>query len=182
MKKLLVLVLVLAMASLSMAGIATLRVAANDLRNDYMPSDIITLELVANFSAGSMGFNKLQQDSGVEGGASEPMLNSLWDGSLLNPGQIKNTGTDLMWAMTASLGLTSQDLPAGTVLWHFEYHIPDVPASTMIHFTFVAPSVDSGDFMDGAASIVGPSIHVIPEPMTIALLGLGGLFLRRRMA
>jgi len=23
-------------------------------------------------------------------------------------------------------------------------------------------------------------IHVIPEPMTIALLGLGGLFLRRR--
>ena len=29
-------------------------------------------------------------------------------------------------------------------------------------------------------SVVGGTINVIPEPMTIALLGLGGLFLRRR--
>jgi len=31
-----------------------------------------------------------------------------------------------------------------------------------------------------ATQIEGCSIEVIPEPMTIALLGLGGLFIRRR--
>ena len=29
-------------------------------------------------------------------------------------------------------------------------------------------------------TIVGDSTHIIPEPMTVVLLGLGGLFLRRR--
>ena len=32
----------------------------------------------------------------------------------------------------------------------------------------------------GSITFVGGSIEVIPEPVTIALLGLGGLFLRRR--
>jgi hypothetical protein len=37
-----------------------------------------------------------------------------------------------------------------------------------------------GDAWDGAAAIDTLTIHQVPEPITIGLLGLGGLFLRRR--
>jgi len=36
------------------------------------------------------------------------------------------------------------------------------------------------DYNNGYAQLTTTSIDVVPEPMTVALLGLGGLFLRRR--
>ncbi|MHC4755947.1 MAG: PEP-CTERM sorting domain-containing protein [Planctomycetota bacterium] len=58
----------------------------------------------------------------------------------------------------------------------WEFHIPDVPDSTWFE-------IDITQGLYGGQSIVGPllDMHVpIPEPMTIMLLGLGALMLRRK--
>ena len=61
--------------------------------------------------------------------------------------------------------------------------------SNTVEFTFdttVSTILSWGSATDwhttGGSIILGPSvpINVVPEPMTVALLGLGGLFLRRR--
>ena len=59
----------------------------------------------------------------------------------------------------------------------FDFHVPeDLEPSTLITIGPTAGTFNLVSF-DLLPSIV---LHVIPEPMTIALLGLGGLFLRRR--
>jgi hypothetical protein len=61
------------------------------------------------------------------------------------------------------------------VVLSFAYHIPgDLEASTHSSITWIG--------LYGAADLsqFDTVLHVIPEPMTIALLAVGGLFLRRR--
>jgi len=181
MKKLLVLVLVLAMTQMSLAVVdtVTLRIAANDFRQDYRPSDMITLELVANYDVSTLAIGKLFGP----GEASAPVLNvRLTESQPVNAGVLKNTGTDLIWSVAGSTLISSADITAGTVLWSFEYHVPDLPPSTTIQFGYYAVDVASGDYSHDVTTIGMPTIHIVPEPMTIALLGLGGLFLRRRLA
>ena len=77
-------------------------------------------------------------------------------------------------------GMNMGNSPTGDILW-FEFHVPELDPSTYIVIDPVQGSWNgvfavAGD-ADGLAYEV---LHVIPEPMTIALLGLGGLFLRRR--
>ena len=48
MKKLLILCLVLAFSSVAMAGTITLKVADDDAKDHYAPSDTITIEMVAD--------------------------------------------------------------------------------------------------------------------------------------
>jgi len=181
MKKLLVLVLVLAMTQLSLAGLATLRIAGNDVKNDYTPSDIITIELVADFGVGSIGID--QVNGNPPGGmASAPALNSLFVDQPVNPGVIKNQGPLLIQGVAGFTALGSADIPAGQLLWSFEFHVPDLPPSTWIEITTSGAFLAAGDFSDMSDGTNAVMIHIIPEPVTIALLGLGGLFLRRRMA
>ena len=60
------------------------------------------------------------------------------------------------------------------VAWEYEFHVPEAPASTEIYLTFL------GQYDGADASRFNTTLHIIPEPMTVALLGLGGLLLRRR--
>ena len=61
--------------------------------------------------------------------------------------------------------LTLND-PTGTRVWDYFNHTSGAP----IGESYYATEADLGDLI----------IHQVPEPMTMALLGLGGLFLRRR--
>jgi len=83
-------------------------------------------------------------------------------------------------------------LPVGTILYQFELKIPEA-AVFCDTFTITAatgnpiiapPPAQYGHQINGAA--LNPNVtnalilHVVPEPATIAILGLGALLLRRR--
>jgi len=60
-----------------------------------------------------------------------------------------------------------------------------VPYVSTMSFSFAVSETQNlalGGLWDGVANDDAELITVVPEPMTMALLGLGGLFLRRRRA
>ena len=72
-------------------------------------------------------------------------------------------------------------VPAGYLpgaLWSLEFHVPgDLQPSETIVIEHTAGSYNGVYPPNVLPTVV---LHVIPEPMTIALLGLGGLLLHRR--
>jgi len=180
MKKLLVLVLVLAMTQLSWAGIATLRVAGGG--DEFMPSDMITIEIVTAFEGGTDTTGSLSMDYvlATSGEAISTWINPGFN-DIGNPGLVLgNVGGNLVQGVAGTITTSAPDIGSGEVLWSMVFHVPDLPASTIIEIStqnfFAAPT----DFSDMAMETNVLTLHIIPEPITMTLLGLGGLFLRRR--
>jgi hypothetical protein len=184
MKKLLTILLVLVIASAASAGTAWLEVDPQDQKPSYSFSDIITINLVGDPGITGVQLDALASDNG--GTAGSPLfLNDILS-DLRSPGYLVNQGGILLNYVTGSAPFGSAGVPPGDPAWSFEFHVPDVPPSTeIIIFPFVDydlgyfdPMISFSDY--SMAMDVGPLIIHVPEPMTIALLGLGGLFLRRR--
>ena len=183
MKKLITCVLVLAMATVASADfVPVLDVLVNGLPWDQLSpvqgSDIITLlfretgttaagdpiETPGAFNAFSMrtDLGEYVDHSILPGG----MFGVL---ALVNP---KGDGVAIEGTTTYLPGVTY--LPEDGVILMLAFHVPDgVEFSDYI-------TVTADGIYGGANRELGYVFHCIPEPMTIALLGLGGLLLRRR--
>lgn len=193
MKKFLVLVVVLALSSSAMAGLVELRVNPDDALLPFEASTTITIEVYAtdfyteNFPSDSIGFMDIaSMQSDVDAIASSPSLHSaLAVGTMgsSSPGDVLNEEGILIQDIRGYIeqGDLVGVYPFPAVLYEFELHIPDVPYSTIITITMDGLVINNLGYNDpGYTATNTLEIHVIPEPMTIALLGLGGLFLRRR--
>jgi len=182
MKKLLVLTLVLAVAGLANAAIV-LQASSTSVN----PGDTITLSIVA--TAGELVQTidvGLITDNGAGGLATVGAFNSAL-----------NTGTDngyngVDWgfaagdlaALTAGVTLGSPTVYAGGTIYSYQYKVA-LNASGVISFTL--PDVSDDVFATSvmlstqeAVGISGTQVNVVPEPMTMGLLALGGLFIRRK--
>jgi hypothetical protein len=172
MKKVLVLVLVLAMTQLTWAGIATLQVNSADAASDYAPGTTVTIEIVYDFTAGGMSMDSVDATAGSW---SDPALNIGFDDVHVN-GTVAGSS---ITGIGGSTGTSSADVAAGAVLWSAEFTVPELPSSSIVTIStsnfFVSPT----DFSDMTFETNALELHVIPEPITLALLGLGGLFIRR---
>ncbi len=191
MKKFLVLGVVLALSSSAMAGLVGLEIT--DPQPGYLPSTMITIQVVASdfwqdFPQDSIGFMDItSMSSDYDATASNPILHSklaVGTGGTSSAGDIVNSGGILIQDIRGYIEQGEVWGPSpSAVLYYFDLHIPDLPYSTIITITMdglALYNLGYNDPVPGFTTANTLEIHVIPEPMTIALLGLGGLFLRRR--
>lgn len=183
MKKLLVLLLVLGMAS---TASATLQISVNgnqepvDSEITLSQSETITLDIWTDADIPQFGGGAWMLICDTTMGSIDPGISLVSGYSYGDPPYtadkaeiIPPAGLEGIWGFYADFAGTS----AGTTLYdeiifHCEYGDP--PHDVTIYLM---------DAPDGSpASIVYDAvvIHQVPEPMTVALLGLGGLFLLRR--
>ena len=188
MKKLLVLLMVLAVSAISTAATVELEIVGGPAPvgdfggiPSYEGSTWINIGLVASgFGTGLPdGIYRMKTDiDGTGGTAASPVLNTGFD-DLSTPGTA-GPAPDLITGADGGVLMSSPGIGAGTLL-EFEFHVPELPYSTVIEIVTDGLVLKNGFDIALAYTVVEPLlIHVTPEPMTIALLGLGGLFLRRR--
>jgi hypothetical protein len=206
MKKLLVLLLVLGMASMANAYI--IEVVTNGLGdlghsgtiNDRLePSETIPIKIVLNYNPhyyypGYVSYDgymlsMMDLDLHVSGNGSFDAITKL-DGTIkkrhvnFDPwgnSPVTDTGVDQMGGIAGTaIGPGPQDL-----VWDMFIHC-DGPGPIVVDLTLnglseYSPYNYPRDWVALSEGDLGDLvIYNVPEPMTIALLGLGGLFLRRR--
>ena len=184
MKNVFCLLIILAVGSVAPAATAWLEIA--NPQDSYLPSDIVVIQIVTDAvdvadGASQISVGSITTDSG--GTAQAPWaVNPGFDWAMfLNPGTVVNDGTTLITGMNGNIGFGSPNVLG--ILASFEFHVPELPESSII-------TID--DFIEGSTltNVLFPwgsvidlnpvEIHVIPEPATIALLGIGALSLLRR--
>jgi hypothetical protein len=186
MKKLLVVLTVLAMASVASAA---LQISVNGVVNPadeifLKPSETAVIDIWGDGQTACGAFYLFVQNGPTSGGSlDESQAVMLYQGNatFLGPGTdptdyewIRDAGyampCDVVYMELVDLAVPAKSL-TGTLVDNIIFHCESQPGDVVLWL------VDAGD-----PTIVLDTqvIHQIPEPMTLALLGLGGLFLRRR--
>jgi hypothetical protein len=198
MKKLVAIALVLAVASMANAGIAFVTSTGATTVN---AGDVITVQLKSSDLAMTGGFNiGILTDFGANGTLSAPAISA----SLTQLGsyEVLNTAANAVKGGTSALIYNAAAygaLNTGGVAFSFSYTVPTGSSTIVIGGLPVGQYYmysDGEAYNDGAATMANMSVagaptdvaignltlSVVPEPMTLGLLSLGGLFLRRRLA
>jgi len=200
MKRLLVLFLVLGLVSSANAALAWFEVDAADA--DYAAGDTITINLVADaavaaaniyyvaemdsagnqadFGGVASALNVAPSPAGRAAGALDNYQGALWsfEASSWNGANIVAAGSTIVtFEYTIASDWDGSDIVIGALgvgkMWTIDgdgWEVED--ESTLDIFT--------GTIYETQGGIGSVTLSSVPEPMTIALLGLGGLFLRRR--
>jgi len=211
MKKLLILMLVLGMASLANAGLIELSVDGEAAPSEItlLPSEYITLDITIGdtlFAGGDLMITLSTADGALDNSGvtfeANPMTrywfgdpyymwydgNRAWGApyvvGLSELQKVVVSGGNIDYNTLGNMTL------ADNIIFHCEKQPGDVIVelvaySDLIYYTYVmvddAPVVDTIETLYTEGTVLDTiTVHQIPEPTTIALLGLGSLFLLRR--
>jgi hypothetical protein len=165
MRKLLILFLVLGLASTANA----LLIKVDDLEGESFEVDTqATITVVSEDTSGWLGYLIIE-----EGGAGSLENVVILDAAGNNASAGPYTEAD--WGTGFELSASAAGDPP----------VPPVAAGTQFSLDYVGAVGDTATislFVDPeyTTPVASVNVTVVPEPMTIILLGLGGLFLRRR--
>jgi len=202
MKKLLIFMLVLGVASVSQAALTGFEVDGYGSEYDGPLGVTIRIDLIADTPWSAAVIGGVVEASAVDTGGQALATNVVNMGGAVGSAVVYTSTSGVSvdesgWQdnylgnlfCTVSAHSTGAISP-GTVTISFDYTLP----STISSDYWVAPLVggqtyyySGGSFAPGdsysnleAVNVLIGGLHIIPEPMTVLLLGLGGLFLRRR--
>ena len=189
MKKLVCLLIVLAVVSFASAASVKFD-AAGAVAGQVSAAQgaEVVVSIIADFDVAN-----LVVTIGADGGTAKELgvLHPAFK-TMPNNGILRNSGHILIERISGSQGVQYGDgpVPAGESLYTFTFVAPTTEGLYTIDFItgptpFPPPPVPYTCTIDGVGGAISLSsieslIVVVPEPMTIALLGLGGLFIRRR--
>jgi len=162
MKKLLVLSLVLGIASLATAGM-TISVDKDVL----LPGEVATVTISNDVSSNTLSYLVVADDGSVGAVSNPTMLITL--GALAGASPYTEAGFGTGYEITTAADAPA--LPQAGQQWSFSFSSALEGISNIQLF-------DDNLGYDAPASAV--QVTVIPEPATMALLGLGALVLRRK--
>ena len=172
MKKFLIVMLVLVMASAASAITAKLTVGGSSTVSTTLGT-VHTVDLSVDLPAKGCQFIDFLPDTGIAASVGAwilPLQASYSNGTL--------TSGDILNAYGNSAGGVPDQL-ANTILYSFEVTVNAYGDVSI----YMDPMADAFYTDAGAGYFQADTftpVTFIPEPMTIVLLGLGGLFLRRR--
>jgi len=191
MKKLLVTLMVLGLCSVSSA--VPLYYQSGTGSVDVMENTVVTINIVSDLAVKTfLTSTAITANNTTFSEVALGTVSSLFT-LTRNPGQLKNGSVANVWVYgeTGAVNSTNFDpaVPAGTILGTFTLRVGAKGGTITISDysgSNFGPPTSSKYTPDGGAltttDMPNLVLNVIPEPVTIALLGLGGLFLRRRMA
>jgi len=207
MKKLLIFMLVLRMASVSQGAWTALVVNGSQTFDALgLGGTTITIDLIADTDWSGCVFGGVVEASVVDGD------NQAYDYDVVDMGgavgsaviytsaavNIIQSGYPINYLgnlfVTASADITSNPIPAGNVTISFDYTLPSTISPGTDYWVaplaeglriFVGPGDSftvpaSYSTLVGVGDVLIEGLHIVPEPATIVLLGLGVLLLRRR--
>jgi hypothetical protein len=180
MKKLVALMLVFGMVSVASAGLQ-LSVNGNpdpiDTEIELLPSETLELDIWTDADigmfAGHLWMCVVKTTQGTITGGAGTITASVVSGPAPSTGVIPPAGMEGRWGNV--FNLESTPIAAGTIIVDsLIFHCETERLDAVVELWEVIEDVGTGVLYD---SVI---IHQIPEPATMALLSLGGLFLLRR--
>jgi hypothetical protein len=182
MKKLLVLILVLGISSVANAVLVDMTVGGTTITRTASGS--VTLYVTASDSGDGAKLGDIDALMTVTGGDVISGAMNLsdcasygWDVSLsANPVGLGTAGVQMDGGMASTAGTLGV---VGYVTIAYTMGNKDVVTVNFSEYYGGSYDTNFNEVMSDSFSTLG-GVTIIPEPMTMALLGLGGLFLRRR--